>query len=63
MGLVVVSIAVLASAPVFAWLLARSQPLAALLDAFVLVAVLGIVALHVVPQSAGIAGPLAVALA
>ena len=61
MILVALSIAVLFAAPVIALALARSASLAQLLDSFVLVAVAGIVAVHIVPQSASIAGPAALA--
>lgn len=63
MTLVVVSIAMLIVAPLLASVLLRRPPLAAALDGFVLVAVGGIVALHVVPQSASLAGATALAAA
>src|SRR5688572_21072879 len=59
MGLVALSIVVLAAAPALAALLVRRPLLAAALDSFVLVSVGGIVALHVIPESARIAGPIA----
>jgi uncharacterized protein len=63
MGLVALSIAVLVAAPAVAALLVRRPLLAALLDSFVLVSVGGIVALHVIPESAHLAGPVALLLA
>ena len=63
MSLVALSIAVLLAAPLLAAALLRRPALAAGLDGFVLVAVGGIVALHVVPQSAHLAGPMAIAFA
>lgn len=63
MSLVALSIAVLLAAPLLAAALLRRPALAAGLDGFVLVAVGGIVALHVVPQSAHIAGAAAIAFA
>jgi uncharacterized membrane protein YraQ (UPF0718 family) len=63
MSLVALSIAVLLAAPLLAAALLRRPAVAAGLDGFVLVAVGGIVALHVVPQSAQLAGPAAVACA
>lgn len=63
MSLVALSIAMLLVAPLLAAALLRRPALAAGLDGFVLVAVGGVVALHVVPQSAELAGPLAIAFA
>jgi hypothetical protein len=63
MGLVALSLAVLVAAPPLATALSRWPSLVALLDSFVLVAVGGVVALHVVPQSASIAGPAGIAAA
>lgn len=63
MTLVALSIAVLLAAPLLAAVFMRRPALAAGLDGFVLVATLGIVALHVVPQSAHIAGASAIAFA
>ncbi len=63
MSLVALSIAMLLVAPLLAAALLRRPALAAGLDGFVLVAVGGVVALHVVPQSAELAGPLAIVFA
>lgn len=63
MTLVVLSIAVLLLAPLIAGVLGKRPALASMLDSFVLVTVGGIVALHVVPQSALIAGPSALVVA
>ena len=61
--LVALSIAVLLAAPLVATLLSRSPWLGWSMDSFVLVTVGGIVVLHVVPQSAALAGPRAIVAA
>lgn len=55
--LVALSLVALALAPLMALALIRRPALAAGLDSFVIVSVGGVVALHVVPHSAGVVGP------
>lgn len=63
LALVALSIGVLLAAPGLAAALMRAPRLAPVLDTFVLVSVGGIVGIHVVPQSAALAGPWAVGAA